>query len=131
MQWASVDRSPSQVQLAIRDGRGSSGAQRSSDASGAAGSKGAAGGVGAGAAGREGGDPGALLPEGAEAALLYVRFRAAAEPGLKGAPGQTPAFCRSMCQQTKRPKQARWWHIAYVAVPAEHPWVPQSSKRVR
>lgn len=25
-----------------------------------------------------------VLPEGAETALLYVRFRAAAEPGLKG-----------------------------------------------
>lgn len=91
MQWESIDCLPSQVQLAIRDGRGSNGAQRSSDASGAAGSKGAVGGVGAGAAGREGGDPGALLPEGAEAALLYVRFRAAAEPGLKGAPCHTPA----------------------------------------
>ena len=34
------------------------------------------------------GVPSAPLPplaEGAEAALLYVRFRAAAEPGLKGA----------------------------------------------
>ena len=64
-----------QVQAAIRDGRGG---PRSATANGnavpppsptARGSKGAL----------------PALPEGAEAALLYVRFRAAAEPGLKGA----------------------------------------------
>lgn len=33
------------------------------------------------------------LAEGAEAALLYVRFRAAAEPGLKGALRSFPAHC--------------------------------------
>ncbi len=68
-----------QVQLAIREGRGAGGAQRP------AAENGAAGGAGPGRRDHPAGN-GALptLPEGAEAALLYVRFRAAAEPGLKG-----------------------------------------------
>ena len=75
-----------QVQLAIRDGS----AQRSSENGSKAGSKAATGGGGPQVAGRGTVEPGALLPEGAEAALLYVRFRAAAEPGLKGALSPSP-----------------------------------------
>lgn len=69
-----------QVQLAIREGRSGGGAQRPAQNGAAAG-----GAVGPGrrdASAANGAAP--LLPEGAEAALLYVRFRAAAEPGLKG-----------------------------------------------
>lgn len=69
-----------QVQLAIREGRSTGGAQRATQNGAAAGGAAAQGRRDASAA--NGAAP--LLPEGAEAALLYVRFRAAAEPGLKG-----------------------------------------------
>ncbi len=68
-----------QVQLAIREGRGAGGAQRP------AAENGAAGGAGPGRRDHPAGNSALpALPEGAEAALLYVRFRAAAEPSLKG-----------------------------------------------
>ena len=81
-----------QVQLAIREGRGAGGAQRPAPQDGAAG--GAAPGRQGSAAAVHGVVAAPLLPEGAEAALLYVRFRAAAEPGLKGEAFQPPAAAR-------------------------------------
>ena len=77
------------MQLAIREGRGIAGAQRPAPQDGAAG--GAAPGRQGSAAAVNGGAAAPLLPEGAEAALLYVRFRAAAEPGLKGEALKPPA----------------------------------------
>ena len=81
------------MQLAIREGRGAGGAQRPAAQKGASG-----GGAGPGrrdAAAANGALP--ALPEGAEAALLYVRFRAAAEPGLKGGTLCLSWFCMSTC----------------------------------
>ena len=101
-----------QVQLAIRDGS----AQRSSENGSKAGSKAAKGGGGPQAAGRGTMEPGALLPEGAEAALLYVRFRAAAEPGLKGALPASPVavsqpvkYAASVAAVT--PRSTGCWHV--------------------
>ena len=71
--WADHNsRSSKQVQAAIRDGRGAP--RPATNGSAAVPPSPTARGKGALPA----------LPEGAEAALLYVRFRAAAEPGLKG-----------------------------------------------
>jgi conserved oligomeric Golgi complex subunit 3 len=80
------------VQLAIRDGHSAGGAQRATQDGAAAGGAAAQGRRDASAA--NGAAP--LLPEGAEAALLYVRFRAAAEPGLKGAGAAPP--CRPLAK---------------------------------
>jgi len=67
-----------QVQQGMRDARGHGISRR---ASGDAGSAPSTAATANGSA--SGGAP--VLAEGAETALLYVRFRAAAEPGLKGA----------------------------------------------
>lgn len=100
-----------QVQLAIREGRGAGGAQRP------AAENGAAGGAGPGRRDHPAGN-GALpaLPEGAEAALLYVRFRAAAEPGLKGKlrqlrTGKSVLACRCQCC-VRPPAYGGCWHTA-------------------
>jgi len=68
-----------QVQQAMRDARAHGVARRGSGEPGTPSAAAMANGSGGGAAA---GAP--LLAEGAETALLYVRFRAAAEPGLKG-----------------------------------------------
>ena len=68
-----------QVQQAMRDARSNGLTRRASSSSEPATPSAAATANGSGG----GGAP--LLAEGAETALLYVRFRAAAEPGLKGA----------------------------------------------
>ena len=69
-----------QVQQAMRDARSNGLTRRASSSSEPATPSAGATANGSGAGG---GAP--LLAEGAETALLYVRFRAAAEPGLKGA----------------------------------------------
>lgn len=63
----------------MRDARAHGGARRGPSEPGTPSAAAMANGSGGGAAA---GAP--LLAEGAETALLYVRFRAAAEPGLKG-----------------------------------------------
>ena len=70
-----------QVQQAMRDARSNGLTRRASSSSEPATPSAAA--AANGGSGGGGGAP--LLAEGAETALLYVRFRAAAEPGLKGA----------------------------------------------
>jgi hypothetical protein len=93
-----------QVQAALRQASSQVQAAVAEAAAGAAGAAGGAGGAGAGAPGspskaaaavaatliRQGSAGGRrapvpLLPEGLEVSLLYVRFRAAAEPGIRGA----------------------------------------------
>lgn len=69
-----------QVQQAMRDARSNGFTRRASSSSEPATPSAAATANGSG-----GGGGAPLLAEGAETALLYVRFRAAAEPGLKGA----------------------------------------------
>lgn len=68
-----------QVQQAMRDARSNGLTRRASSSSEPATPAAAVTANGSGGSGAP------LLAEGAETALLYVRFRAAAEPGLKGA----------------------------------------------
>jgi hypothetical protein len=87
----SVLRSAAQtVQTAVAEAAGAGAAAAAAPAAGAA----AAGGRLSGRtnSGALAGGRGALLPEGQEVSLLYVRFRAAAEPALKGG-----SVCITLC----------------------------------
>ena len=72
-----------QVQTAMAEAR-SAARSRETLANGHASSSSAHAGPPQAAAGPKGSGAAPLLAEGTETALLYVRFRAAAEPGLKG-----------------------------------------------